>query len=363
MREPAVSRQRRFADFRLAVFNDVARLGFVRHLELVARFGDPLQAEHFHGRRGAGFFHRAALVVEHGANLAVHGAANKDVAGVQRAVLHQHGRHRAPALVHARFEHCARGRRLRIGAQLAHFGHEEDHLQQLSEILFLLGGNFHHHRVPAPFLRRQAALGELALHALHLRFGFVDLVDGHDDRNARSLGVINRLLRLRHDAVVGRDHEHDNIGDLRAPRAHPGERFVARSIHEHDAAAVHRNLRRTDVLRDSAGLARRDFGLANRVQQARLAVVHVPHHGHNRRTRLVVFGLVLPRDVLDHFLLEGDDLDDSVEGFGESRRRGDIKRLIDAGEDAAVEQYLQNVLGANVEFLGQIAHRDALGDR
>ena len=66
----------------------------------------------------------------------------------------------------------------------------------------------------------------------------VDLVDRHDDRHVRRLRVVDRFARLRHDAVVGRDDEHDDVGHLRAAGAHQGERFVARRVEEHDVPVV-----------------------------------------------------------------------------------------------------------------------------
>jgi hypothetical protein len=43
--------------------------------------------------------------------------------------------------------------------------------------------------------------------------------------------------RLRLHAVVGRDDEHHDVGDLGAAGAHRGERRVARGVDERDAAA------------------------------------------------------------------------------------------------------------------------------
>ena len=80
-------------------------------------------------------------------------------------------------------------------------------------------------------------LQQFGAHALGLGVGFVDLVDGDDDRHLRRLGVVDRFHRLRHDAVVGRDHENDDIGYLGAARAHRRERGVAGRIDEGDAAA------------------------------------------------------------------------------------------------------------------------------
>ena len=51
------------------------------------------------------------------------------------------------------------------------------------------------------------------------------------------LGVIDGFHGLRHDAVVGSDHQHDDVGDLGAARAHRGERGVAGRVDEGDLLA------------------------------------------------------------------------------------------------------------------------------
>ena len=45
--------------------------------------------------------------------------------------------------------------------------------------------------------------------------GAVHLVDGHDDRHVGRRGVVDGLDRLGHDAVVGGDDQHDDVGRLR----------------------------------------------------------------------------------------------------------------------------------------------------
>ena len=67
--------------------------------------------------------------------------------------------------------------------------------------------------------------------------GLVDLVDRDDHRHARRLGVGDRLLGLRHDAVVGRHHQDDDVGHLGAAGAHGGEGLVARRVEEGDLLA------------------------------------------------------------------------------------------------------------------------------
>ena len=138
----------------------------------------------------------------------------------------------------------------------------------------------------APVFGHQVQLGELALDVVGIGARLVDLVDRHDDRHVGRLGVVDRFARLRHDAVVGRDDEDDDVGDLGAAGAHQGERFVAGRVEEDDAAAVADvDVIRADVLRDAAGFALGDLGLADGVEQRRLAVVDVAHDRDDRRAR------------------------------------------------------------------------------
>ena len=251
---------------------------------------------------------------------------------LQRAVLYQNCRHRTAALVDARLQHRADRGRIRIRLQLAQICEQQQRFQQLVDAGLLLRRHFDKFSVAAPFRGQQSEIGKLPLHAFRLRFRLVDLVDGHDDRHIRRSGVVDRFLRLRHDAVVGRDHQHDDVGDLRAARAHPRERFVTRRIDEHHRAIVHHDLVRADVLRDAARFSRGHVRFANGVQQAGLAVIDVTHHGNHRRTRLQIFLGLFLRNFEHHFFFEGNHADDAVERFRERRRRRNVERLVDAGE-------------------------------
>src|SRR5205807_747126 len=82
---------------------------------------------------------------------------------------------------------------------------------------------------------------------------------------------------LRHDAVVGGDHQHHDVGDLRAPGTHGGEGLVAWRVEEGDDAARRLDVVCADVLRDAAGFTRGHLGAANVVEERRLAVVDVAH--------------------------------------------------------------------------------------
>ena len=73
--------------------------------------------------------------------------------------------------------------------------------------------------------------------------------------------------RLRHDTVVGADHQDHDIRDLGASRTHGRERRMARSVQESDHAFGCFHMVRADVLRNAARLARRHLGTAYVVEQ------------------------------------------------------------------------------------------------
>ena len=99
-------------------------------------------------------------------------------------------------------------------------------------------------------------LQQLLADFLRLGFGLIDLVDRDDHRHARRLGVVDSLDRLRAEAVVRRDDENDDVGDVGAASAHFRESFVARGVEEGDLRLVGQlHLVGADVLRDPAGFA------------------------------------------------------------------------------------------------------------
>ena len=134
----------------------------------------------------------------------------------------------------------------------------------------------------APVGGDHLALGELLLDAVEVGALLVDLVDRHHERHLGRLRVVDRLDRLRHDAVVGGHHDDRDVGDLGAAGAHGGERLVARGVEEGDLAAGVVHLVGADVLGDAAGLAGGDLGGADGVEQRGLAVVDVAHDRDHR---------------------------------------------------------------------------------
>jgi hypothetical protein len=108
---------------------------------------------------------------------------------------------------------------------------------------------------------------QFILDTQRISVGLVDLVDRDDQRHARSLGVLHGLDRLRHDAIVGRDHQHHDVGQFRASRTHLRERSMARRVEEADHALAGFDVVRTDVLGDATGFSRCDFRAADVIQQ------------------------------------------------------------------------------------------------
>ncbi len=124
--------------------------------------------------------------------------------------------------------------------------------------------------------------------------------------------MVDRLDRLRHDAVVGGDDEHDDVGRLGAAGTHLRERGVAGRVDERELVTVAVDLVGADVLGDAARLAGDDVGGTDLVEHGGLAVVDVAHDRDDRRARLqqllvVVVAVVEHRLELDLLLLAGID--------------------------------------------------------
>ena len=294
-----------------------------------------------------------AVLVEHRPDPAVAGAGDDRVADAQRAALDQDRGDRAATAVEVRLDHEALGVLVRVGPQVERrVGGQDDGLEQLVEVELGLRRDVDEHRVAAVLLGDQAVLGQLAADLGRVRLRLVDLVDRDHDRDAGGLGVVERLDRLRHHAVVGRDHEDRDVGRLRTTGTHGGERLVTRGVDEGDptlvAVDVGRDLVGTDVLGDATGLLVDDVGVAQRVEELGLSVVDVTHDGHDRRTddQVGLVALVLTEleveglEQLAVLVLRGDDLHDVVELLAEQLERLVVDRLGRGDHLAEPEQHL-----------------------
>ena len=194
------------------------------------------------GVEGGAVSSNVSAIVKHGSNLAVDVAYNEIVAGVERAVLHEDGGHRAAAAIEFGFEHDARCSAFWSGLQLREIGDQADHFEQKIQIGFLFRRDVDENRFAAPVFRHQAAIGELFLHAIGHGVGLVDLVDCDNDGNFRGMRVIDGFDRLRHHAIIGSHDQHDDVSGLGAARTHASEGFVTGRIEKHNLAAERRRL-------------------------------------------------------------------------------------------------------------------------
>ena len=221
----------------------------------------------------------------------------------------------ATTRVEVGLEHDALGPPGRVGGQFFELGNGQQLVEQLVDTDVLLCRHLDDDGVATPRLGHQFVLGELGQHSTGVGVVLVDLVDGDDDRHIGGLGVVDGLDRLRHDAVVGGNDQHDDVGDLGAAGAHLGERGVTGGVDEGDLAAVALDHVGADVLGDATGLAGDDVGVADAVEQRGLAVVDVTHHGDHWSARrlqrlVVVVAVVEHRLQFELFLLAGLDEQD-----------------------------------------------------
>ena len=80
-------------------------------------------------------------------------------------------------------------------------------------------------------------LQQFGLHALGLASPLSILLIATIIGTPGGLGVGDGFDGLRHDAVIGGHHQHDDIGDLGAARAHRGKGGMAGRVEEGDLLA------------------------------------------------------------------------------------------------------------------------------
>ena len=259
-RARGAGRAQRLATLAHAVVGDLARAALaLDHGERIAGLGRGVEAQDLDRHRRPGLRHRLAAIVDERAHAPPGRTGDDDVADAQRAALHQHGADRTATALELGLDDDAVGRAVRIGlAGPAARPAGWIASSSLSRPVRFRAETSTSSVSPDMLSTTISCCSRAGAHAVGIGARLVDLVDGHDHRHAGGLGVIDGLHRLRHDAVVGGDHQHHDVGHLGAARAHGGERLVARRIDERDLLAVgRRHLIGADVLRDAAGLAGR----------------------------------------------------------------------------------------------------------
>ena len=160
---------------------------------------------------------------------------------LQRAALHEHGGDHAATAIEPRLDDRTPGLAVGIGLELEQLGLQLQLLEQRVEPGALQGADRHGQDVAAEILDHDVVAQQLLLDPVGVGLGVVHLVDGDDDRRLRRLGVLDRLDGLRHDAVIGGDHQHHDVGDRGAAGAHLGEGGVTRRVDEGDRQAGRRH--------------------------------------------------------------------------------------------------------------------------
>src|SRR3954453_8379921 len=360
----------RVADTGLAAVGDLpGDAVLLDHEEGVAGARHRGEAHDLHGAGRQRLLQLVAVLVEQRTNAPVGVAGHDRVTLAQRAALDQHRGDGAPALVQLAFDDHTLRVLLGVGAQVQRgVGGQQDRRGQVVETLARGRRHVAEHGLAALLLGHQAVLGELLADLGGVGPLLVDLVDRDHDRHLGGLGVVERLDRLRHDAVVGRDDQDDDVGDLRASGTHRGERLVTRGVDEGDRPLLlielGDDLVRADVLGDAAGLPRHHVGVADGVQQLGLAVVDVTHDGDHGRTDLPVLGVALVAEgevegleQLTVLVLGADHLDVPADLGTEQLQRLLVHRLRGGDHLAQVEQggHQRGRLGADA--LGQVGQR------
>ena len=175
---------------------------------------------------------------------------------------------------------------------------------------------------------------------------------------------MNGLDRLRHDAVVCRHHQHDEIRHLRTAGPHRREGGVARRVDEGDFRPRRRShLVGADVLGDAARFARGDFGRADRIEQRGLAVIDMTHDGDDRRARHEIRRIV--RRVEQAFFHVGfrDAADRMPHLFGHELGGIGVDHVGDLHHLPLLHQQPDHVDGALGHAVGELLDGDGLRDR
>ena len=222
-------------------------------------------------------------LVDESANPSELAAREQDIASLESSSLDEHGRDRSPTSVQPRFDDRSSRGAFHGRPDLEQIGLKKNRVEQFVDMLAGQGGDVDEHRVSTPRLGSEALARELLHDPFGLRILPVDLVDGHDDGNARGLRMLDRLVGLGHHPVVGRHDQNHDVGHPRPPRPHRGERRMAGGIEEGDRAALGLNVVGANVLGDPACFAAGHIGASDPVEQGGLSMIDVTHDGHHRR--------------------------------------------------------------------------------
>ena len=175
--------------------------------------------------------------------------------------------------------------------------------------------------------------------------------------------MMDGFFSLRHDAIVGCNHQNHNVGRLGTTCAHCRKRFVSRRIQKRNHAALGFNVIGTDMLSNSTGFTMSDAGLTNTVKQRRLAMVHVAHHCHHRRARQQLCRMgtdIVFKESIGIVQLRGDR--NMTHFLDQNHRRFLIDNLVNRHHRAHLHHQLDDFSGFHRHLMGEIRDRNGFGN-
>ena len=293
--------------------------------------------------------------------------ADDSVADAESAALDDHRGERPTAKIDFGLDNDTAGLGLRVGLELKHICLEQDHLEEIIDSGAFDRRDWHGHRFPTPVFGRNVTLLHLRLDLLDVGALHVHLIDGDQERDLGVLRVFQRLVRLRHEAVIGRDHEHGDIGDIGSTGAHFRKRRVTRSVEESDLPIVKLDLVGTDVLRDSSRFTGGHVSFSDSIEQGRFTMVDVPENTDHGRTRHQKLGFVLVGFllflILGLLLLQGWirpvlDLEEKAIFSGYFLRHGLINRRVHRRKTHELVQFGDELKRLQAQGRGEVTDHD-----
>ena len=187
-------------------------------------------------------------------------------------------------------------------------------------------------------------LKQISPNLIRVRTFAVDLIDRDDHRHFGCFCMRNRLNRLRHHSVIRSNNQNNNVSHLSTARTHRRKRRVTRSIEKRqELACVSCDLIRTDVLRNSTGLASNDTCFTDSIQKGCLTVINMAHDRNDRSTRFQIFEFIF--DLCNHMfnVSVGNANNFVTKLFDNQFRSIGVNRIRLHGHDAVVHQRLHNL--------------------
>ena len=195
-----------------------------------------------------------ALVIDQRSDATPLGASNEDITDAQCAALNQDGRNGTPAFFHFGFDDRATCSSFGGRLKLKQFRLQLDCFLQFFHAVAGQRGDMGTLNITTQVFDLDLMRQQFGLNFIRIDTRLVALVDGDNDRDIGRFGVSNCFNGLWHQAVVGGDHENDDIGDIGAPSPHFSKCCMTRSIEEADSlSATVCNLIGPDMLCDAAG--------------------------------------------------------------------------------------------------------------